>query len=79
MGSVYDKIKWDRIGQINTIDCNHVNWYYLYDHPKSYSKSKGLGLNAGEWTVVCMWHVKYKSLWQIIKQKIKSFVMKTIN
>lgn len=74
MSSVYDKIKWDRIGQINSNLGHGVRWYKILDHPEPHSKSEGLGLNAGEWKAVCMWHVKYKSLWQIIKHKIKTLV-----
>lgn len=74
MASVYDKIKWDRIGQINSNIGNGIKWYKILDRPAQYHRTDGLGLNAGEWKAVAMWHIKYKSIWQIIKTKIKKLI-----
>jgi hypothetical protein len=75
MASVYDKIKWDRIGQVSSNIGNGIRWYRILDHPSEYHRTDGMGLNAGEWKGVAMWHIKYKTSWQIIKCKIKKLII----
>lgn len=61
------KIKWSRIGQINSNLGNGISYYKISDHPTPYSHSEGLGRNAGEWICVAMWHIRYKKQSKIKK------------
>lgn len=72
MASVFDKIKWTRIGQISNKEDGRIRWYRILDRPNEYHRTDGLGLNAAEWDSIAMWHIKHKTIWQIIKYKIKN-------